>query len=186
MRRTPRLLLPATALAAVLATSACGAGDDPQEPPSAASYQVPGVPVSVTAPAGWDRSTQDGSFVVRSPDAFGEPSFRANVVVTGEESPGTLDEAGAATAEHVESIAGWRTDAEGQGSTTLGDAPAYRVSGTFDADGVRVAQEVLLVASDAAGEPWVAYLTASHAEGDAEGAEQVRAVLESVEVAPGG
>ena len=135
-------------VAAALALTGCG--DAAPEPvASAESYQVPGVPVTLTAPAGWGRITQDGAFALRSPDAVGDPSFRANVVVTGRPSDDALDAAGAETAQHVAAVRGWVPDAEGQGPTTLGEIPAYRVSGTYDAQGVDVAQEVYLVGSPA-------------------------------------
>ncbi|WP_251150154.1 hypothetical protein [Cellulosimicrobium sp. Marseille-Q4280] len=174
-------------VASALVLAGCGASGEPDATASPATYAVPDVPVSVTAPAGWERLTQDGAFAVRSPDGFGDPAFQADVVVTGEAAGGPLDDAGAATAERVAAIDGWVPDAEGQGATTLGETPAYRVSGTVDVGGTPVAQEVLLVGSTAAdGEPWTVYLTASHAVEDATGAEQARSVLTSVQVTPAG
>lgn len=175
-----------TAATVLVAASACGTSDEAPAPAGPVTYDVPSVPVSVTAPAGWERSTQDGAFFVRSPDAYGTPAVRPNVVVTAETGTQTLEEAGADTAAYVEDLVGWENDPEGQGPTTLGDAPAYRVSGTFAADGARVAQEIVLVETAADGEEWVVHLTASYAVEDAEGAAEARDALASVHVTPPG
>lgn len=175
-----------TAATVLVAASACGTSDEAPAPAGPVTYDVPSVPVSVTAPAGWERSTQDGAFFVRSPDAYGTPAVRPNVVVTAETGTQTLEEAGADTAGYVEDLVGWENDPEGQGPTTLGDAPAYRVSGTFAADGARVAQEIVLVETAADGEEWVVHLTASYAADDAEGAAEAREALASVHVTPPG
>lgn len=187
MRPALRSLLGASLVVAALGLTGCAASGEPDATATPATYVVPDVPVSVTVPAGWERLTQDGAFAVRSPEGFGEPAFRADVVVTGEPSDGALEDAGADTAERVAAIDGWVTDTEGQGATTLGQTPAYRVSGTVDVGGTPVAQEVVLVGSTAAdGEPWTVYLTGSHAVDDAEGAAGTRAVLESALVTPPG
>ncbi|MFC8924206.1 hypothetical protein [Cellulosimicrobium sp. NPDC057127] len=181
-----RLLAALTTVTVLVATTACGSPDESPAPTGPVTYDVPGAPVSITAPAGWERSTQDGAFVVRSPEAQGAPAVRPNVVVTAEATPETLEEAGADTEAYVEDLAGWAHDTDAQGVTTLGEAPAYRVSGRFEASGVSVAQEILLVGSAAADGPWVVHLTASYAPDDVEGAAQAREALASVRVAPAG
>ncbi|CPU68022.1 Uncharacterised protein [Mycobacteroides abscessus] len=70
-------------------------------------HDVPEIPVQVTAPPGWERGTRDGAFLLRAPSGTGSEDFRANVVVTGEQSTHTVDEAGAATTAAVASIPGW-------------------------------------------------------------------------------
>jgi hypothetical protein len=187
VHRAARRLLPALTATAVLATaSACGSAGEAPVPDGPVTYDVPGAPVSVTAPAGWERSTQDGAFLVRSADAHGTPAVRPNLVVTAEATTETLEQAGADTVAYVEDLAGWEHDADGQGLTTLKDAAAYRVSGTFEADGALVAQEILLVGTTAEDGASVVHVTASYAQDDAEGATQAREALESVRVAPAG
>ncbi|WP_158068953.1 LpqN/LpqT family lipoprotein [Cellulosimicrobium sp. CUA-896] len=185
-RATTHRLLTVPATAAVLAvTAACGPADAPA-PEGPVTYDVPGVPATLTAPAGWERSTQDGAFLVRSDEAGGSPAARANVVVTAETATQSLEEAGDDTVGYVEDLAGWQQDADGQGPTTLGEAPAYRVSGTFEDEGALVAQEILLVEAPADGATWVVQITASYARDDAEGAAQAREAVESVRVGPAG
>ncbi|WP_069386356.1 LpqN/LpqT family lipoprotein [Cellulosimicrobium cellulans] len=175
-----------TAATVLLAASACGSSDEAPAPAGPVTYDVPSVPVSVTAPAGWERSTQNGAFFIRSADPYGTPAVRPNVVVTAEAGTGTLEEAGADTVAYLEDLVGWEDDPEGQGPTTLGDVPAYRVSGTFAAAGARVAQEIVLVEAAGEGEEWVVHLTASYAADDAEGAAEAREALASVHVTPRG
>ncbi|MBN0041913.1 LpqN/LpqT family lipoprotein [Cellulosimicrobium cellulans] len=175
----------ATLATAALALAGCGggpAGAGADDAPVA--YDVPEVPVRVTAPPGWERATRDGAFVLHAPGGSG--GFRANVVVTGTQSAATLEEAGARTAAAVDAIPGWGLDADGQGTTTLGELPAFRVAGTYETAGTVVVQEILAVRTGDAPDDWVVDLTASYADGDADGAAQTRAILESVELAPAG
>ncbi len=187
MRRTaPRPLLPAVTTAVVLtAAAACGSAGTPT-PEGPVTYDVPGVPAAVTAPAGGARSTQDGAFLVRSEETGGTPAARPNVVVTAETGTQTLEEAGADTLAYVEDLAGWQQDPDGQGLTTVGETPAFRVSGTFEGAGAIVVQEILLVEAAADGGTSVVQLTGSYARDDAEGAEETREVLASVRVGPTG
>ncbi|MBM7821167.1 hypothetical protein JOE63_003644 [Cellulosimicrobium cellulans] len=185
--RTLRTAAPVVALATgMLALAGCagpagtGGGDEP------VTYDVPDVPVRVTAPRGWERVTRDGAFVLRAPSGSGAEDFRANVVVTGKQSASTLEQAGAATTVSVSAIPGWLLDVDGQGPTTLGELPAFRVAGTYETAGAVVAQEILAVRTGDGPDAWVVDLTASYADGDADGAAQARAVLESVQVAPAG
>jgi hypothetical protein len=174
-----RLHAAVAAVAVLLGATACGSADEAPAPDGPVTYDVPGVPVSLTAPAGWERSAQDGAFVVRSTEGHGSPAVRPNVVVTAGTAT-TLADAGADTVAYVEDLAGWEHDADGQGPTTLGDAPAYRVSGTFEEGGALVAQEILLVGTAPQEGASVVHLTASYAPDDADGAAQAREALDSV------
>lgn len=180
--------LPAALLAAALAlgalTACAGPADDPQAPAGPVAYDVPEIPVRLTAPAGWERLSRDGAFVLRAP--AGASTFRANVVVTGEPAAEGLDAAAADTDAAVAKIPGWTADPDGQGATTLGELPAYRLSGTYEVDGSQVAQESVAVEAGTSPEQWVVHLTASWAVDDAEGAAQAHEVLESLELVPAG
>ena len=177
------LVVPVTA---VLVLTGCGGPADTGGDDAPVTYDVPEVPVQVTAPPGWERVTRDGAFVLRAPSGTGPEEFRANVVVTGEQSASTLEQAGAATAAAVSAIPGWAPGVDGQGPTTLGELPAFRVAGTYETGGAVVAQEIVAVRTGDGPDAWVVDLTASYAEADADGAAQARAVLESVRLAPTG
>lgn len=177
---TPALL----AATVALALGGCSGADADGGDGEPTAYDVPDVPVRLTAPAGWERVTRDGAFVLRAPG--GSQEFRANVVVTGEKSAQTLERAGAETTVAVGAIPGWIPDVDGQGATTLGDLPAFRVAGTYDASGTVVAQEIVAVRTGDGADAWVVDLTASYAVDDAEGAAQAREILQSVELAPAG
>ncbi|MBE9926339.1 hypothetical protein G8C93_10630 [Cellulosimicrobium cellulans] len=180
--RTPwTLALTATV---ALALAGCGGPEDAAGGTEPVVHDVPEIPVQVTAPPGWERGTRDGAFLLRAPSGTGSEDFRANVVVTGQQSAQTVDEAGAATTAAVASIPGWVPDPDGQGPTTLAGLPAYRVAGTYDAAGTAVAQEIVAVRTGDGPDAWVVDLTASYAVDDTDGAAQARAILESVQVAP--
>ncbi|QJW35816.1 LpqN/LpqT family lipoprotein [Cellulosimicrobium protaetiae] len=176
----------ATLVTAALALAGCAGPEDTGGGDEPVAYDVPEVPVRVTAPPGWEHVTRDGSFVLRAPSGSGAQGFRANVVVTGEQSATTLEQAGADTAAAVGAIPGWSPDGDGQGMTTLAELPAFRVAGTYEAAGTVVAQEVVAVRTGDGPQAWVVDLTASYATEDADGAAQARAILESVELAPAG
>lgn len=185
--RHPRTLWTLATLAtAALALAGCGGPADAGVDDAPVTYDVPEVPVRVTAPPGWERVTRDGAFALRAPSGSGSQDFRANVVVTGTQSAKTLEQAGARTAASVDAIPGWIPDADGQGTTTLGELPAFRVAGTYETAGTVVVQEILAVRTGDAPDDWVVDLTASYAEGDADAATQTRAILESVELVPAG
>lgn len=185
--RLPRIFWTlAPVVTAALALAGCGGATDTGGTAEPVAYHVPEVPVQVTAPPGWERVTRDGAFVLRAPSGSGSADFRANVVVTGEQSAATLEQAGAETTTAVQAIPGWVPDGDGQGATTLAELPAFRVAGTYDAAGTVVAQEILAVRTGDGPDTWVVDLTASYAADDADGAAQARAILESVQVAPAG
>lgn len=190
MPRPPR---PRTTSRTVLLTAAaglllagCGGPTDESSATGPVTYDVPEAPVRVTAPEGWDRLARDGAFVLRAPSDAGSSEFRANVVVTGEPSEGPLPTTGAATTAALEQIPGWIPSPGEQGTTTLADLPAYRVAGSYETADALVAQEIVAVAAGTEAEPWTVVLTASYAADDAESATAVRAVLESVQIAPAG
>ncbi|WP_454729909.1 LpqN/LpqT family lipoprotein [Cellulosimicrobium protaetiae] len=176
----------ATLATAALALAGCGGPADGGADDAPVTYDVPEVPVRITAPPGWERVTRDGAFVLRAPSGSGSEDFRANVVVTGTQSAATLEQAGARTATSVDAIPGWILDADGQGTTTLGELPAFRVAGTYETAGTVVVQEILAVRTGDAPDDWVVDLTASYADGDADAAAQTRAILESVQLSPTG
>jgi hypothetical protein len=178
-----RLLL---AVTAGLLLAGCGGPAAETAATGPVTYDVPEVPVRVTAPEGWERVSRDGAFVLRAPAGAGSDAFRANVVVTGEPSDGPLQAAGSDTTVALGQVPGWIPSTDGQGMTTLTDLPAYRVAGTYETVDALVAQEILAVEAGTQAEPWTVVLTASHDADDAEGAAAVREILESIQVAPAG
>ncbi|MCB7136893.1 DUF1795 domain-containing protein [Cellulosimicrobium marinum] len=175
----------ATALLGVLATAGCATGTTTDDPATPEAYDVPGVPVTITVPAGWSPGTQDGtSFVRAAAEEDSSSAFRANVSVTGEPTTASLEDEAADTLDYLDGLGGWTPDAAGQGPTTVGDVPAYRLSGTVDVDGEPVAQEIVLVGSSVGDDAWVVHLTASAAVDDEEGAAQAADVLASAVVEP--
>lgn len=183
-RATSRTLLLAATAGLLLAGCGGPAGETVATGP--VTYDVPEVPVQVTAPEGWTRLARDGAFVLRAPAGSGSGAFRANVVVTGEPSEGPLQAAGSDTTVALEQISGWIPSTEGQGMTTLADLPAFRVAGSYETPDALVEQEILAVGAGSEDEPWTVVLTASYDVDDTESAAAVREVLESVQVAPAG
>nr|WP_241744279.1 LpqN/LpqT family lipoprotein [Cellulosimicrobium arenosum] len=171
------------------ACAGCGStGTD--EPPDGAStatsaaspVQVPGVPVTVTLPPGWDDQAREGAFVLVAPAPQDPGAVRTNVVVTGEQTTEAVEEAAAESASYAESLPGWTLDDAGPQEVTVAEVPALGVVGTYEADGVRVAQEVYVLEAGTGGDRQVVRLTVTTGAGDETAAAQVREVLDGVEI----
>lgn len=193
--RPPRLLASVCGLAAAgcLALAGCSAGaDGPEATPAATdtaqptTHRIDGTPLSIALPAGWDWSTRDKAQVTRAPAATGTPPLRPNVVILVEPATRTLESEGALTATFAEGVEGWVTDADGQGPTTIGDLPAFRLTGTFEAKGVEVAQAETIVEVGSGEQRSFVYLTASAAVDDADGTAAAASVVESLTATPEG
>ncbi|MBD5786676.1 LpqN/LpqT family lipoprotein [Cellulosimicrobium terreum] len=172
-------------LALLVVLAGCTTADAaPDDTASATTAEVPGLPVTLTVPAGWVDLSRDGAFVVAAPDE-GSAVVRSNVVVTGELSAESIEDAATDTTRYAEGLDGWQPGSGAPEPVTVAGAPAVRVDGTYDADGTLVAQEIVVLETGTGSDRWVVRFTTTAAADDLDAATQVGDVLESVALTPG-
>ncbi|WP_286217084.1 LpqN/LpqT family lipoprotein [Paraoerskovia sediminicola] len=189
-RGTRRRGVALTALAGVtLALTACGAPSSDAQADAATgdgtrTFQVPGseLPLTVTAPAGWDATTQDGVYFLRSDERYGDAGVRPSVVVTADDAPqGSVDDAAAAIEDYASgALTGWVT--QDAGPTTFAGLDAAEVIGSHETEGVPLTQESTVVDTSSDGAAHQAVVTVTYGQGDTAGAESARAVAETLTV----
>ena len=185
-------------LAGALAACSSGGGSAPTSTasPTPVVYQIPELPVTLTAPSTWTQSTQDGNFLLRGPRPAPDPAstatgaasrFRPNVVITTAlADTATLADEGARAQAQIAGLQNWTPDPQRQGMTHVGNAETYRIAGTYALDGVHIRQVVSIIEVGAGAERMFVAMTSSTQASDQVGAVAAQAIMDSLRVEPGG